>query len=97
MPSSSMSNASMTQISASRSISSSRSDGGIRGSRPQMARDLGRTRTIDIDQIWTPRFLLVNNRGLSMALPDVVEIDDHRTRRLPATIQRRNVGEPRVQ
>lgn len=38
--------------------------------------ELGRIRTIDANQIWSPRFLLINNRGVTMTMPDMVSIDD---------------------
>jgi len=37
---------------------------------------LGRTRTLDLAKIWTPRGLIVNDRGLKIQLPRVAEVDD---------------------
>ena len=36
----------------------------------------GLVRTLPQDGIWTPRVLVVNDRGLSLQLPQVVEVDD---------------------
>ena len=36
----------------------------------------GHTRTLDLDAIWTPRALVVNNRGLAFQLPRVANVDD---------------------
>ena len=36
----------------------------------------GRTRTVSMDDIWTPRALIINDRGLTMQLPDFADIDD---------------------
>ena len=37
--------------------------------------DFGDTRTLSADEIWTPRLLIVNNRGVQRQLPDVVTVD----------------------
>jgi hypothetical protein len=36
----------------------------------------GRIRTAPMDDIWTPRALIINDRGLTAQLPDVADIDD---------------------
>jgi len=36
----------------------------------------GKYRRIPLDEIWTPRLLIVNDRGLSAQLPRVAEVDD---------------------
>lgn len=36
----------------------------------------GRNRTLPLDEIWSPRSLIVNDRGLSRQLPLVADIDD---------------------
>ena len=36
----------------------------------------GQIRSIPLDKIWTPRLLIVNDRGLSFRLPLVAEVDD---------------------
>jgi hypothetical protein len=43
-----------------------------------LAEDLraGRNRTIPLDEIWSPRGLIVNDRGLSRQLPLVADVDD---------------------
>lgn len=37
----------------------------------------GEIRIVPLDAVWTPRALIVNDRGISPRLPMVVEIDDH--------------------
>lgn len=37
----------------------------------------GRNRTIPLDEIWSPRGLIVNDRGLDAQLPLVADVDDH--------------------
>jgi gamma-aminobutyric acid receptor subunit beta len=37
---------------------------------------VGRTRGFPLDQIWTPRGIIVNDRGLSAQLPQIADIDD---------------------
>jgi len=36
----------------------------------------GRTRTVPMDDIWTPRALIINDRGLRTQLPRVADVDD---------------------
>jgi hypothetical protein len=36
----------------------------------------GKTRTFPLDEIWTPRGLIVNDRGLDIQLPRVAEVDE---------------------
>ena len=36
----------------------------------------GKFRRMPMDEIWTPRLLIVNDRGLSTHLPRVAEVDD---------------------
>jgi hypothetical protein len=47
---------------------------------PRLAIDeplrVGRNRTIPLDEIWSPRGLIVNDRGLSPQLPRVADVDD---------------------
>jgi hypothetical protein len=38
---------------------------------------LGRTRTFSVEEIWTPRGLVVNDRGLVAQLPRVAAVDDN--------------------
>lgn len=42
---------------------------------PEESRD-GSTRTLPLDQIWTPRGLIVNDRGLTRQLPMAATVDD---------------------
>ena len=37
---------------------------------------IGQNRTLPMNEIWTPRGLIVNDRGLSAQLPRIVDIDD---------------------
>ena len=37
---------------------------------------VGRSRSLPLDEIWTPRGLIVNDRGLSRQLPRIASIDD---------------------
>ena len=65
----------------------------IRWQDPRLAaadgKDLGRIRQISIDEIWTPEFLLINNRGLTLTMPDIVRISDTGT----VTYRQRIYGE----
>jgi len=38
--------------------------------------EAGKVRTVSLDDIWTPRGLIVNDRGLSQQLPRAADIDD---------------------
>ena len=40
------------------------------------SRRTGRNRTLNLDEIWSPRGLIVNDRGLNRQLPLVADIDD---------------------
>ena len=37
--------------------------------------DTGETRSLSVNEIWTPRLLIINNRGVERQLPDVVTVD----------------------
>ena len=38
--------------------------------------EVGRTRSIGIDKVWTPRILVINNRQLTPTMPEMLEVDD---------------------
>ena len=42
---------------------------------PRLAVDAGGERTLAVNDVWTPRLTIVNNRGLDLLLPEVVTVD----------------------